>query len=86
MLVLSVISLWVAIREMAQSFFVAKIVTNFIQVAQNISDIPRFVAVAFLHAHASALAVVFVSTLVAFVLFERFVRGLRSMALPMSFS
>jgi hypothetical protein len=76
--------LFLALRETARSFFVAKIVENFIISAQNISNIPSFILSAIAHAPASALVMVMFSTVISLVLGWRFIRSLKGVLLPFS--
>lgn len=84
MLAIAGFFLFVALRETARSFFVAKIVENFIQAAQNMGSIPGFVLSALVHAQTSALLTVMVSLAVSVVLGWRFIQSLRNIALPFS--
>ena len=68
---------YLAIRETAQSFFVAKIISNFLTVATNVWAIPGFVGSALNHAEPQILFVVAFSILATFVLAVKLLQNIR---------
>jgi hypothetical protein len=71
---------FVGLRVMAQSFFVAKIAENFVNVAgASLAGIPQFIASALNSAEPSALIVIAFSGIVSFVLAVKLLRSIRAL-------
>ena len=63
--------------EIAQSFFVAQIVLNFLMVASNIWSVPGFIGVAVMHARPETLFIIAFAILATFVVSVKLLRNIR---------
>lgn len=68
---------YLAFHETAQSFFVAKIVSNFLMIASNVWAIPGFVGSAVTHAEPQVLFIIAFSILATFVLAVKLLQNIR---------
>ncbi len=68
---------YLALRETAQGFFVAQIVSNFLMIASNVWSIPGFVGAAVMHARPETLFVIAFSILAVFVLAIKLLQNIR---------
>jgi len=71
--------LWIAARITADNFFVAKVIANFLNVAQsNMLALPQFFASALNHASLSTVFLISACGLAGFALSVKFLRAMRS--------
>ncbi len=75
----SAVFLYIALAETARRFFVAKVISNFLEVSDSsIWSAPRFIASALNHVEPSILIVISLAGLISFILAVKLLRSIRS--------